>query len=198
LVLSQYSQIDRSASAMDYRSHRHSPSPAPRVASADAATTTFAMSQSYAQDSAFADENMDLMTPRPNADEDDPDKTVQEVGWWTSTTSSQTPTAATFVQVGDGTLGSTSSDGFVSLMDDHQFAVSHSTSSHTSRQQSLQEEEEEDLGFGNSKPKPKNLAEGTVPDKPGAAGAASSEVPSRPGMCSFLPASANVDEVMYH
>ncbi|KAF9533001.1 Sec23-binding domain of Sec16-domain-containing protein [Crepidotus variabilis] len=78
--------------------------------------------------------------------------------WWGSDESNQdtvTPTASTFMHTAEGSVDS-GSEGFISLMDNQSFAFESGPSSRQSSTPALQEvDDEEDLGFGNSKPKPK-------------------------------------------
>lgn len=87
----------------------------------------------------------------------------QEVTWWgagsysNSEQSSQTPKATSFVHVSDGLQVPSSSDGFISLMDSAPSPFSAPPSSMSFRNmgppssQSYDDEDMEDLGFGNSK-----------------------------------------------
>ena len=72
--------------------------------------------------------------------------------WWGSgaDNSNRTPTAATFMQV-DESVAQSSADGFISLMDGHSFSVG---SQQETSNFSLQEDEDDDLGLRNPKPKP--------------------------------------------
>jgi COPII coat assembly protein SEC16 len=169
-VSSSHIQIDRASSAMDYI--RHKPlsgelvvPPMPRVASASAATTTFAQSQSFGQvvngyssSSSFQSirDSKELLTPTP--DSVNGEGSNQEVSWWGSSSygtesSAATPTAAAFLRVDESTVA-TSSDGFISLMDDSAIAV---VANDPAKNDPLShsEEDEEDLGFGNSSSKRK-------------------------------------------
>ncbi|KAE9391652.1 hypothetical protein BT96DRAFT_888541 [Gymnopus androsaceus JB14] len=152
---------ERAASAMDH-SRPRLPPPVTRVASANASTSTFAQAQARSFGQAISSNSNDLLTPRPSLDSTEEDE-GQEVTWWGSNNVA-TPTAASFVQLSGSALTPVS-DGFVSLMDNHDYSVgptSHSKSN--SQVNSTEEEEDDDLGFGNSKPKPK--AEGDDAGKP--------------------------------
>ncbi|THU91134.1 hypothetical protein K435DRAFT_674707 [Dendrothele bispora CBS 962.96] len=155
-TLGVISPTDRASSAMDYS--RPKPSPGPRVASASAATTTFAQAQSFGQAvsqyspySHFGngDSSQDLMTPRPTLESTEEEG--QEATWWGSS-SAATPTATSFVQLHSAPTAA-SSDGFVSLMDDTNFAPA--SKPQPAQRQNFVEDDEEDLGFGNSKPRSK-------------------------------------------
>ncbi|KAF7363490.1 Protein transport protein sec16 [Mycena sanguinolenta] len=129
--------IDRASSAMDHVRRRPSPPP-PRIASANASTTTFAQAYNNYSPNPYSP---NMATPRP--------------------TSETTPMAATFVQVDSGI--SSSSEGFISLMDNASYSVAPVAKDKGGRQSSTAEdvEEDEDLGFGNSKPAPKKEKEET-------------------------------------
>ncbi|KAJ7582686.1 Sec23-binding domain of Sec16-domain-containing protein [Mycena floridula] len=132
-VRNNYAQIDRASSAMDYRRRN---SPAQYAPSASSAATT----------------------PRPALD--GPDE-GQEVSWWGAAYNgnTQTPTAATFVQVSDS--GLPSADGFVSLMDNTPFATAPASPARQSNYSTPQvHDDDEDLGFGNSKPRDRRPDEG--------------------------------------
>jgi len=152
-------QIDRASSAMDYIRRR--PSPVPRIASAGATATALSPSfgqvinSDYSPRTDFANHN--TMTPRPSIDRNE-ELIGQEPSWWSSSSysessTSQTPTAATFLPV-DETAVASSSEGFISLMDDATFSVAPRPAVSREPQHSPRYEDEEDLGFGNSKPPP--------------------------------------------
>ncbi|GLB34938.1 putative involved in the initiation of assembly of the COPII coat required for the formation of transport vesicles from the endoplasmic reticulum (ER) and the selection of cargo molecules [Lyophyllum shimeji] len=151
-------QIDRASSAMDYV--RRKPSPGPRVVSANAATTSFANVPSFGQalESHHYSPNDDLVTPRPSLTGEESQSAAQEATWWGGTayaedTASRTPTASTFLRVDETTVqASTSSDGFISLMDTAAYSVGPASPAKNMSQLSPGpgEEDEEDLGFGNS------------------------------------------------
>ncbi|KAK0210780.1 Sec23-binding domain of Sec16-domain-containing protein [Desarmillaria ectypa] len=152
-----YRPPDRAASAMDTIRRKQSP-PMPRISSASATTTVFAPSHSFGQ--VLSDykplgtmNEADIATPKPSFDETDDDPNTQEVTWWGDGLSSRTPTATNFVKVNDAAV--TSADGFISLMDNTAFALAPppATASRPSHNVPNEEDEEEDLGFGNSKPK---------------------------------------------
>ncbi|KAJ7632637.1 Sec23-binding domain of Sec16-domain-containing protein [Roridomyces roridus] len=122
--------IDRASSAMDHVRRRPSP-PAPRIASANASTTTFAQAPSFAHAYGNYSPNPytpSMTTPKPAAAETthEEEEGGQEVSWWGSSSyandsANQTPMAATFMQV-DSEIPS-SSDGFISLMDNSSYSV---------------------------------------------------------------------------
>jgi len=117
---------------------------------------------------------------------------VQEATWWGSSyDSSETPTATSFSRVEDSTTA-TSSEGFVSLMDDASYSVAPSRTESRASRHPEEDDEEEDLGFGNSKPKPKsglkdeevkNTKEGSSSNK---AEDTKPVEPARPGKFQFI------------
>jgi hypothetical protein len=154
---SSYVQIDRASSAMDYVRHKPSPVPAPRILSAGPGTTTFNQSPSFGQAvNAYTPTNnnySDTTSNRSGVTGDSP--SGQDAPWWGSTYSeesnSQTPTASTFLRSDEAVVSSSSSSsGFISLMDDTAYSVA-PPSPAPSRLQSNDIQDEEDLGFGNSK-----------------------------------------------
>jgi hypothetical protein len=86
--------------------------------------------------------------------------------WWrggaNDATTINTPKAATFLSVQDDMVQA-SSDGFISLMDNQSFAFESKPPSRQATSSSAIDtlNDEEDLGFGNSKAKPKEGAERT-------------------------------------
>ncbi|KAJ6630820.1 Sec23-binding domain of Sec16-domain-containing protein [Mycena sp. CBHHK59/15] len=159
--------IDRAASAMEHVRRRPSP-PAPRIASANASTTTFAQAPSFGQAfnnySPASPYSPSMATPKPNTETND--DAGQEVTWWGSSSyandsANQTPVAATFVQVDAG--ASSSSDGFISLMDNTSYSVGPSAVKAKPQQLSIADEEDDDLGFGNSKREQKKEKEVEAP-----------------------------------
>ncbi|RDB21051.1 COPII coat assembly protein sec16 [Hypsizygus marmoreus] len=156
-------QIDRASSAMDYTKRK--PSPGPRIVSANASTTTFSNSPSFGQalngQRAYNgySPSEDLVTPRPSlTTNDEEESTVQVASWWGSSAydegpATQTPTAASFMRVDESAVAA-SPDGFISLMDSNSYSVGlQAAPARTGTQLSprVEEEDEEDLGFGNSK-----------------------------------------------
>lgn len=165
-----YTPTDRASSAMDYSRRRTSP--APRMASASATTTTFSQASPFVPQSSNAQASIEALTPKTSHDEG------QEVGWWDSSSysSNQTPTAATFVPVGDSGLPSANADGFISLMDSTPLVPA---SPIKKAIYNNHEDEEEDLGFGNSKPREKTSAD--EDQKPNAQKQTSQAAPDRSG-----------------
>ncbi|KAK7020573.1 protein transport protein sec16 [Favolaschia claudopus] len=193
--------IDRASSAMDHVRRRPSPPSHPRVASANASTTTFAQAPSFVQAYNNYSPNPyspSMATPRPNSEtvtsnEEEMGQDGQEVSWWGSSSyandsANQTPMAATFVQV-DSEVTS-SSEGFISLMDNATYTVKPAAAkSQADRPKSVEDaDEEDDLGFGNSKPKSQTEKEGTVSS---AAPAATAPPPERPDAKPALAASSS-------
>ncbi|KAF9264646.1 hypothetical protein L218DRAFT_862380 [Marasmius fiardii PR-910] len=141
---------ERAASAMDYGPRRKA-SPGPRIASASAYTTTFAQSRTMGQ-------ARSIYSPPGTAKQEEEDE-GQEVSWWGSSgyggDDGKTPRTATFVQLGAADQPvSTSEDGLISLMDNNSYVPQPSAKT-SERSQPTLDEDEEDLGFGNSKPKSK-------------------------------------------
>lgn len=155
--LYSHPQIDRASSAMDYVKRK--PSPGPRISSAGAATTTFANTPSFGQAlsnhrslNGYSPQD-NIATARPPLNTEEDDNPTQEATWWGSSaydesSTTQTPTASTFLRVDEGAL-TPSSDGFVSLMDNDIYSVASKASANGTFQQPA--DDEEDLGFGNSK-----------------------------------------------
>jgi hypothetical protein len=167
-------QIDRASSAMDYVKRK--PSPGPRISSAGAVTTTFTNAPSFGQ--ALSNHrspdgyspSADLVTPRPTLNSEEDDNPTQEATWWGSSaydesSTTQTPTASTFLRVDKGAL-TPSTDGFVSLMDTNVYSVASKHSPTSTHQQSA--DDEDDLGFGNSKREKPNGENGTRKPPPAA------------------------------
>ncbi|KAJ7774593.1 Sec23-binding domain of Sec16-domain-containing protein [Mycena maculata] len=181
--LKSHAPIDRASSAMDHVRRRPSP-PAPRIASANASTTTFAQAPSFGQAYNSYSPNPyspSMSTPRPTPETtNEEEDTSQEVSWWGSSSyasdsANQTPMAATFMQVDSGI--SSSSDGFISLMDNASYSVAPSTSKGATSEPSAEEgEDDDDLGFGNSKRAPKK----EKGDEATAAAPAATVAPERP------------------
>ncbi|KAJ7155946.1 Sec23-binding domain of Sec16-domain-containing protein [Mycena crocata] len=156
-ALKSQAPIDRASSAMDHVRRRPSP-PAPRIASANASTTTFAQAPSFGQAYNSYSPNPyspSMNTPRPGTEATHEEDTGQEVSWWGSSSygndsANQTPMAATFMQVDSGI--SSSSDGFISLMDNASYSVAPvAQAGGATKRSATDEDDEDDLGFGNSK-----------------------------------------------
>jgi COPII coat assembly protein SEC16 len=161
---SPYVQIDRASSAMEYsRPDARRASPGPRIASANASTTTFAQSPSFGQavngygpvNGHISNYSNDTISPKASLDTaNEEESQPQAATWWGSyneDSSAPTPTAASFLRVDDPPVSSSSS-GFISLMDDASFSVSPSPPvSRREPSSTYEDEDEEDLGFGNSK-----------------------------------------------
>jgi len=146
LAPNSHVQIDRASSAMDYV--RRKPSPTPRIASANAATTTFAQAPAFGS---AVNHYGSLETPRPPLDTKEHARENEEATWWGASyvsDSTQTPTATTFVRLDEPRDPSSPSE-FVSLMDNEAFPVI--PANKTSKEVHHHDDEElEDLGFGNS------------------------------------------------
>ncbi|KAI0748222.1 Sec23-binding domain of Sec16-domain-containing protein [Daedaleopsis nitida] len=163
-------QINRASSAMDHvRPFQRTGSPIARVASANAAT--FADAASYGQARAngaygngytpaqglnHLDSHGDVSGQHSKP------PTTGSWGWGASESEVATPTASTFVSLDDQPSSGTSNSGFISLMDDVSTPTASklmNTTTPRASQQAFDEDDEEDLGFGN-----KNLKRKT--DKP--------------------------------
>lgn len=177
---SPYVPIDRASSAMEYsRPDVPRPSPGPRIASANASTTTFAQAPSFGQavngygpvNGHVSNYSSDTISPKSSLDTTNEEGTQPHAAtWWgssyTEDSSAPTPTATTFVRVDDPTVSSTSS-GFISLMDDPSFSVSPSPpASRREPSTPYEDDDEEDLGFGNSKKHEKEQEDDDSKKKP--------------------------------
>lgn len=191
-----YTPIDRASSAMEYSRPLQPPSTSQKVASAGPGTTTFAQSRSFGQavngygatNGHVSNYSNETVSPKALLEESNEEGgRGQEATWWGASSygddaSGQTPTASTFLMVDEPALSTTSS-GFISLMDDHSFSVSPSPSV-VSRQLSsstVEEEDEEDLGFGNSKKSKKEESDEGAKK----AEASKPAAPERPGKSSW-------------
>jgi len=175
-----YTPINRSSSAMDFL--RKKASPVPRVSSANAVSTVFptspvppppppplngyasftgmsAMSTKAQAQGPSGNRLADLGATEDNSAEASHESGPRVASWWGSEESSvPTPTASAFTQV--DTHLSESAEGFVSLMDDPAYSMTPTVTSRaasafersTSMQSSI-DDDEEDLGFGNSRPR---------------------------------------------
>lgn len=198
---SPYVQIDRASSAMEYsRPDARRASPGPRIASANASTTTFAQSPSFGQavngygpvNGHISNYSNDTISPKSSLDTaNEEESQPQAATWWGSyneDSSAPTPTAASFLRVDDPPVSSSSS-GFISLMDNASFSVSPSPPvSRHEPSSTYEDDDEEDLGFGNSKKLSKEKEEEEKSPEP-----AQTSTPERPGkQTSFLVASMNI------
>jgi len=147
--------VNRSSSAMDHVRPQDRQSPVRRLASAGVLTTTFSAPPTSAYEingvndyghRQQASSGLTSGENSPSTANGENDGPSMRSPWWDSVkvSDTQTPTAATFQQ-GGGDTGN-----FVSLMDD--IPMPSIPSSHRSTPQVVQEEEEneEDLGFGNN------------------------------------------------
>ena len=148
--------IDRAASAMDHlRPGIRQASPAPYAYSANASTTSFYQADSSYN--AFSHGRSDSSPIEEKTSSNDANTQSQNSPWWGSNDdAAATPTTATFYDVGSSPALDTS--GFISPMDTPSFAPtpspmpSKSTTPHP--QSSYNDDEDaEDLGFGNKKKK---------------------------------------------
>ncbi|PPQ93302.1 hypothetical protein CVT25_014431 [Psilocybe cyanescens] len=147
-------QIERASSAMGYLRQKASvptKDGATSISSSQSSPTGYGLNGQSRYDNSYS--------PQYNTTVADEAETPVQGGasWWGANdeVSNTTPTAATFMSV-DETSVQASSEGFISLMDDHSFSVG---PQHVKRQSSLpapiDDEDDDDLGLGNSKPKPK-------------------------------------------
>lgn len=188
---SPFVHIDRASSAMEYsRPDARKASPGPRiVASANASTTTFAQAPSfgqatngYAPNGHVSMYSNDTVSAKPSLDTTtEEDSTTQTATWWGGSSygadsTAPTPTMNTFVQV-DEVPESTSSSGFISLMDSPSYSATPSPSVMSREMSSSYDDDDEDLGFGNSK----KVKETKQAEIGGAAEPATSAAPARPG-----------------
>jgi hypothetical protein len=189
-AVNTYAHIDRASSAMEYsRPDARRSSPGPRIASASASMGTFAQAPSFGQvvngygatNGHISNYLNDTVTPRSSLD-----TTNEEVSnapaatWWGSSyaedSSAPTPTAAAFMHVDDAPTSSSS--GFISLMDDTSFSVTPSPTTSGREPSSSYEDDEEDLGFGNSR---KREQEKAAEESDKSSEAAKAVTPEQPG-----------------
>lgn len=184
--------VDRASSAMDIR-HRASPV-AKSSASATAASFhhgTPSYMSPYSPYSPSLGTSLDTSSyglSTTKAPEDAEGESTQT--WWgaNSESSSATPTAPTFVRVGEDTP-TVPSSGFISLMDDAiDISTNHSAIS-SGRAGAHEDDDEEDLGFGNSSnrkkaTKPEAESSPATADKPKEQSKAPPAKPGKPpGAC---------------
>lgn len=197
-----YRPTERSASAMDNR--RKQTTTVPRIASASAATTTFsqAYNHGYQPMSTMSEVDTPSFTTTSEVNED---SEGQEVTWWGDISTSRTPTASNFLRPDNSVNMVTTADGFLSPMGNIPFSPHPATNGHSSSFSRHQEQEEdvEDLGFGNSRPSTRTgVDKGPEPYDPGNASQLPSpepketkpSAPERPGM----PASSSTSSVRLH
>ncbi|KAL0946874.1 hypothetical protein HGRIS_013040 [Hohenbuehelia grisea] len=154
-VSNGYPHIERAASAMD--TLRRKPSPTSRTAPSTATTGSFNYTPAYGASHLDTSNSSPtasdaLITPRASTSTDD-DSSSQEVSWWGASSygggTSSTPTQFMHVDTPLSEAG-----GFVSLMDSTPFATPAQNGSVHKHPAAVQEEDdEEDLGFGNSSTK---------------------------------------------
>ena len=144
-------QIERSSSALGYVQQK------PGV---HTSTQSFSSSQSsligFAAESHV--QRHDLHGSKSQSSAVDAAETHAQGTWWDSgvDNSNRTPTAATFMQI-DQPVTQLSADGFISLMDSQPFSLGPQQLKRETNRFSHQEDENDDLGLGNSKPKPVEL-----------------------------------------
>ncbi|KDR81637.1 hypothetical protein GALMADRAFT_152477 [Galerina marginata CBS 339.88] len=177
-------QIERSSSAMEYM--RQKPSVltsknATSISSSQSSPTAYGLNGHSRYEDSYTPKTEELETPVQVA-----------TSWWGSddnSTSNNTPTAATFMQVDESSIQA-SSDGFISLMDSHSFAIGpHSHSQQpSSSSQTINEEDDNDLGLGNSRPKTEKQETETEPAKEEASAPANAALPAPPKTETQAPA----------
>ncbi|KAL1744041.1 Sec23-binding domain of Sec16-domain-containing protein [Schizophyllum fasciatum] len=153
-----YGPPGRSSSAAEVR--RNAPPPLNRTASA---SVSYGAPYGHSPNPYVASALSPIQDePSPQTDKGEPDQ-GQEVTWWgagsysNTEQSSQTPKASSFVQLSEGLQVPPSSDGFISLMDNAPTPFSAPPSSMSfrntdpPRNNAYEDEDVEDLGFGNSK-----------------------------------------------
>jgi len=169
-----YAPIDRASSAIDYTKHNQSrPSPPPPVPPIPAhlkhhlnksmGLNTNTLGHGSAGASPISPSPLNNGSARGKESPSEVATPVQEAqasSWWDYSSNAQTPTAATFQQVAEPiSMESSGEDGFVSLMDtqqDYGFSTPPVAPPQNHAPRFSEEDEElEDLGFGNSKPKAK-------------------------------------------
>lgn len=157
---SPHTLVNRSSSAMDHIRPHDRQSPVQRLASAGVSTSNFSApptsvywtngSNGYGhrQQNSSGLTSGENSPSTANGENDGPLRSP----WWDSvkTSDTQTPTAATFQQHDGENAGN-----FVSLMDD--IPMPSIPSSHRSTPQIVEEEDEEDLGFGNNANRKKRI-----------------------------------------
>ncbi|KAF9005666.1 Sec23-binding domain of Sec16-domain-containing protein [Cyathus striatus] len=148
-------QLDKAPYVVDYTVHRSSPGPYLPSGVIHNAYQPPAPVRGATQ--SIDEIGQEPATPEISKEDKDLNDTVQEVGWWGSTSygdtsDTRTPTTATFMQVDPDALGS-SSDGFISLMDTP-LSVARAAKNGSAVPNAYGDNEEDDLGLSNSKPKP--------------------------------------------
>ncbi|KAI9070392.1 hypothetical protein FKP32DRAFT_1639839 [Trametes sanguinea] len=178
--------ISRASSAMDYgRPYQRTGSPIARVASAS--VTSFADApSSYGQSRGpygngygyVPGQGSDHLKPESGSHADvsssyGHSKPPSATGsWWGASDSdaTTTPTASTFGNGDDQPSSSTSNSGFISLMDDPMLSMTPTATKQQGSplprpaQHSIEEEDEDDLGLGNSSLKPKKAEKPEIGD----------------------------------
>jgi hypothetical protein len=127
-------------------------------------------------------ESPDLATAKPSEAGEDG---YQEASWWGSSAyeDTQTPTVTSFHRVEENAVGM-SSDGFISLMDDPTYSATPSPPPPQSYAREDDEEDVEDLGFSNSRPKikPQQESDDNKPEpQPSVTKSATPSTTSAPG-----------------
>ena len=148
-------QIARASSAIDYL--RRKPSPVPRVTSASAMSSSFGDLPAIGQHASpygygyVPDNAAKIDGSSVAAQENEPDTpSGPHLGTWWGDSGAPTPTAASFSQ--HDTPATTSSEGFISLMDSapHTFTTPVHRGAATTSSHLDDVDEEDDLGLGNS------------------------------------------------
>jgi len=164
-------QIDRASSAIDHT--RRKSSPVLHIISQNISTTNGPGSppignkfNTHSAPYNLSQEGGSPVTARPPLTSDLRDQIGQEATWWGSSAYNEgnavrTPTAAKFLHVDENSVPE-SSDGFISLMDNASYSVDPQPSFGSNYGDPHTDDDEEDLGFGNTKPKPTTTKEETV------------------------------------
>ncbi|KAI0665169.1 Sec23-binding domain of Sec16-domain-containing protein [Cubamyces menziesii] len=201
--------ISRASSAMDYvRPFQRTGSPVARVASASAAT--FADASSYGQARSpygngygyVPSQGSDHLRPESGSHADvsgfGHSKPPSSGSWWgASDSDAATPTATTFGNSDEQPSSSTSGSGFVSLMDDPMLSMTPTATKQQGSplprpsQHSIEEEEEDDLGLGNSSLKPKKTEKAENGDAAETTAAKEEVKPAQPAKQEVKPSASS-------
>ena len=185
-----YVPVDRASSALDH--YKPKVTSTPRVASASAAVTSFSRPPAQGLNADDQPQNTlspsaDTLTPKMTNDESIGDQ--GEPAWWGSLSSydnsAKTPTATSFMRVEESVVRTTS-EGFISLMDAPTFANITSNTARESPPHSHpipEEDDVEDLGFGNTR-KERKIADNN--DAPGPSQPAEPQNKAEPAQTGIL------------
>jgi len=176
-------QIERAASAAGYlRPDIKRDAAVQKIASASAATSTFAQANAFSNHYGGGPYGVpSAKAANPTSPTEDGEAPAQELNmpWWGSygaEDSGATPTAASFVRSDEP--ANADLNGFVSLMDTPSPMASSAPSASVSRQESsYEDDDEDDLGFGNKKP---SKAKESEDEKPNGKAADKAKAPPSP------------------